>query len=453
MKFWFNKKAETAKPAAHDRAAERTPLPALPPQPMAIPGMMSNPPIIIMPDYKRIGREGSAKEIAGIMLHEKSEVQKELYTSIIQTAAGNDFATLHIYLDVACALLAKAEGNDARDRILISHFATPLLAVVDARRQVEALQTTVDKVLANLDDDTRKMALDRTLRFVANADSYPTTFIDALAAAGGDVHTDGERPLVNAVMSKRHGMAFHLIENHGADLEKARQRALISHASSNPADVFETFSFKLAARRCEPALIEKMASLGGGYDRKTEMLKAATAAFHDGDPAPLRAFMRGYLRFKRGEEFSRSINDGYMKLVVEPVIEILKKHPRPQEALQQVFAATEPRDREAALSLVLRQACAKLGHVGLCRDIIAAGADPQTMSNRPLVNALSAGHTDVALMLCREHGANVADALLDTQINSPSDTALMQKICVFMASQYQQAMPRAHSRPALKLDK
>jgi hypothetical protein len=244
-------------------------------------------------------------------------------------------------------------------------------------------------------------------------------------------------------------LATELVITYGADTETARAYALKQEKNADLLARLDTLRSALAADRLDPAEYLTLAgSDSQNYKTKFPLLQRALQEHEkSGNAGLLQSFFAGYLEFKRGQHSERKISEGYTHLLLQPLAAVLQKSAQPDETLMVMLAEAAPLDRQIALDLMLRHLCAeKHGNINLVHLLAKQGADATTMSHQPLVNALRAGHTDIALMLVREHGANPAEALFDTQVNTPSETTLIQRIYQCMAATY---VPPSQQAPRL----
>jgi len=173
------------------------------------------------------------------------------------------------------------------------------------------------------------------------------------------------------------------------------------------------------------------------WEEKKPILDMALKRFANGQPEQLQDFMALYMAFKRGTETSRTPDEGLRNLVMIPVVAVLVKAERPDDLLDLLTQKMAERDRQTFLDLLLLQVCAKNNFLALAKTLVEKGADVHVQAERALRAAVEAGHTDTALFLLNDKGADPQVALLDLQMNEPANTEKIIKMQNFIISALQ----------------
>lgn len=147
---------------------------------------------------------------------------------------------------------------------------------------------------------------------------------------------------------------------------------------------------------------------------KQPLLQGAIAAFEEGRPENLQAFLSGYLEFKRArgsvEELEKKgMDDGLTNLVGKPVVLMLEKQPDPARVLQQLTDGLSPYYRQLMLDIALRRCCSTNSWMVL-PAVIAAGADVNCHHGRPLYLAYAHDNQNILAVLL-QHGADPARSM------------------------------------------
>ena len=158
----------------------------------------------------------------------------------------------------------------------------------------------------------------------------------------------------------------------------------------------------------------------GGWSCKIELMKGCIDAFEQGRPANLRAFVMGYLEFKRAQGYvtkieTEGIDDGFVHLVCDPLMLLLEKQKDPQAVLATLTDEMSPYYKQVMLDLIIRR-CAMTNSWMVAPIVLAAGADANTGRGRSLCNSAHRGYTKLTQILL-EHGADIeqARALVDDE--------------------------------------
>lgn len=142
------------------------------------------------------------------------------------------------------------------------------------------------------------------------------------------------------------------------------------------------------------------------YNVKIPLLEGCMQAFGEGRPQPMRAFLKGYLEFKRHKGsltdiLSTKMDDGISNLVARPAMLLVEKSHTPKETLETLGAELSAFFRSALHDLVLRESVLH-GSWPAAEAALDLGADPNAAKGRPLINALSKGdHRLMELLFLR----------------------------------------------------
>ena len=307
--------------------------------------------------------------------------------------------------------------------------------IVDGR-----IQNSTD-LLALLNQMTplqRQEALDLTLRDICASNKTVLQHVDLLIKAGADVHSFDERPLMNALGFNSRPVARHLIINHAASIERAYETGVRIFSQAEERYAQKCIDMKLSFS-LEKGDVAECFEIAREWASKKSVLHMALQRFADGNPEQLQDFMRLYMELKRGHETSRTPDEGLRNLVMIPVFDLLVKAERPDHLLDLVTQKMVDRDRQAFLDLLLLQACEKTSSISLVKTLVGKGADPHAQAERALRAAVQAGHTDIALFLFNDKGADPQVALLDLQMNEAANTEKIMKMQNFIISALQLA--------------
>lgn len=380
-----------------------------------------------------VPNSGTAHDIARFTAasHTDKKAQAALGTALAQASVPRDATwKLLSYIDALMALDWPSE-EEARNTLLHSQIAGPAIKLLSQRS--EGIAQTLDEIIAPLPETMRQGLLDRMLRAAANGGH--TEVVRTLIAAGADATADGARALLNALIADKLECA-HILREHGADLARARETAAALKYDGDKTKKLGLQMVKLAAggSRADDFYYATIENTPNGYQDRYAARDRALALFNQGAHAPLQQFLRGYLQFKRDNERTRKADDGYNGNVVTPLLTLLQAADDPAVTLDQALDALPLRDRQTATHLLLRHVCTK-GMSPLIADaVIANGGEIGIFGNMPLSLAVRGGHSDLALHLVREHGANIGEAVMDAQINGMAAEGL-QKLYTFMATQ------------------
>ena len=380
-----------------------------------------------------VPNSGTAHDIARFTAasHTDKKAQAALGTALAQASVPRDATwKLLSYIDALMGLDWPSE-EEARNTLLHSQIAAPAIKLLSQRS--EGLAQTLDEIIAPLPETMRQGLLDRMLRAAANGGH--TDIVRTLIAAGADATADGCRALLNALITDKLDCA-HLLRAQGADLARMRETAVALKYDSDKTQKLGLQMVKLAASgsRADDFYYATIENTPNGFKDRFAARDRALALFNQDQPQALQQFLRGYLQFKRANERTRKADEGYDANVVAPLLTLLQSADDPAATLDRALDALPLRDRQTATQLLLRHICAK-GMSPLIADaVIANGGEIGIFGNMPLSLAIRNGHSDLALHLVREHGANIGEAVMDGQINGMAAEGL-QKLYTFMATQ------------------
>lgn len=382
---------------------------------------------------ENVATHGKASDIKRIItaLHGNTEVQKKIGLEIAKK--GQPWAVIS-FID---ALVDAGLPQDPSLRGNFFHTVIGGVVIALLGADIAKATAALDEVLARFGDDDRQTLLNRMLRNAANAGKLDVTKI--LIDAGADVTADGSRALLNALSMGKIDCAC-LLRRHGADTAVARQTAIDIKLSADKMKAMGLQLVKLAALSgiAEDFYHATVEDTPNGYTDRAEARDRALQLFDAGDPAPLQQFLRGYLSFKRESEHKRAADDGYRHNVVEPLSKLVRTADDPYATLALALEALPLRDRLTATQLLLRHLCAAGQRPLVIDAVINNGGDIGVFGNMPLSIAVRGGHSDLALHLVYEHGANIGEAVMDGQLNGLKAEDL-QKLYTFMALQNAQA--------------
>lgn len=471
LKNWFNRKkkaapAPVAAPATVPATTAPETLEPIKMNPVPIPGDMMTAGMVVVPDPDPYdaGKRGSEEDIrASYRKHFSNEEKfKLLKKGIIETAGDttmqktNGWVRLATYLECVEAGLAKAEDKENHLR---QHAAFVLNDIVRAKLGQDDLAAGIDPHLSprtrqnllqaqrllalsgkGLSEESRSKTLDLALR-AATASNFDTAHIDLLIKAGADIHTDNDRPLANAVVEDHHKLAEYLISKYKADAKAAQTRAEAVYSQKSPREKFVAFLSARALEKMTPASFKAAAQQGGSYESKKPLQAKAIEIYQNsGDASLLAGFMAGYMAFKREDQAEAVLKDGYLEIAVKPMQALLQQSTDPHKTISDITAAMPACDRLMLCNLLLRQLCSKGATPALVRAVIAGGADVHTLAERPLINAVDNGHTDLAFILVREYGARISDAVLELQTWTGDRQKLKDRLYGLMAQEYNRLM-------------
>ncbi len=156
----------------------------------------------------------------------------------------------------------------------------------------------------------------------------------------------------------------------------------------------------------------------GGWSSKADLMEGCVEAFEQDRPDNLRAFIMGYLEFKRAHGYvtkveTKGIDDGFVHLVCDPLMLLLEKKKDPAAVLATLTDDMSPYYKQLMLDLLIRR-CAMTNSWMVAPVVLAAGADVNAGRGRSLSNTARRGYVKMTQMLL-EHGADIqqARALVD----------------------------------------
>lgn len=393
---------------------------------------------------------GSESDIARITqaLKDDRKAQAALGHRLAETAAQrNSTWKFTAYTDT----LMKGDwpaDEGQRNGLIHSQIAMPAVKLLSLSKG--NVTQALDAVIATLHTNLQQPAMDRMLRASAHQGEYDA--VRALLAAGADATADGSRALLNAVFADKLDCA-RALRDHGADLAAMRETAQMLKYDNDKTQKLGLQMAKLAASgaRADDYYYACIENTPNGYKDRFAARDRAVALFKIGQPEALQQFLRGYLAFKRPSERSRKADEGYEGNIVTPLMALLQIADEPAQDLALALDALPMRDRQTATQLLLRHISTK-GMSPLIADaIIANGGEVGIFGNLPLSLAVRNGHSDLALHLVREHGANIGEAVMDGQLNGVAAEGL-QKLYTFMATQVApqlgQAAPIRFAKPS-----
>ena len=377
-----------------------------------------------------IGLKGTADDIraAGARLAQNGEKLIELANAALardERPAAGFFA----YLDAAEKAWRDINDSSKAESYGWTHLCVPFLAFIGKN---EYAADTIEQALDGRNKGLRLFLLNRALRSVANDGKLLAT--QRLVEAGADLAAYGHRALGNAASKEHAGVALYLWQQ-GSDFDAAIRSVGQLNDGAKLAGKARMTRLGLAAGTLEPRLVEQAAgaNTNNGWTDKKTLRDAVIAAFNSGNPLPLQVFLRGYMTFKREAERSRKHDEGYQGLAVHALREIIRPAPDAAVAVGCAIELLPARDRLQLMGLALRAFCADNASPLTIDAVIANGADIGEHGNMALASAVMKGNTDLALMLVREHGANIGEAVLDAQLNG-GNAETLKKLYTFMAA-------------------
>lgn len=333
------------------------------------------------------------------------------------------------YLDAAEKTWTAFDAKDKAESYGWTHLCVPFLSFIEKNGYAA---DAIEQALAGRNKGLRLFVLNRSLRSAAN-DGKPLA-VRRLVEGGADLAAYDHRALGNAASNNHADIALYLWQQ-GSDFDAAIRTMGTLNDGAKHAGKARMLRLSLAASSLDPRLVEQAAgaNTANGWSDKKPLREAVTAAFLAGNVLPLQVFLRGYMLFKRDNERSRKADEGYNGLAVQALRDIIKPAPDAAAAIACAVDLLPPRDRLNLMGLGLRAFCAENASPLTIDAVIANGADIGEHGNMALATAVAKGHTDLALLLVREHGANIGEAVLDAQLNGGTAETL-KKLYTFMAS-------------------
>lgn len=159
-----------------------------------------------------------------------------------------------------------------------------------------------------------------------------------------------------------------------------------------------------------PADVRKASQRDGDWETKHKLVQGCVAAFEDGRPDNLRAFVMGYLEFKRGNGNvdkieTGGLDGGFNNLICKPILHLLERQQDPTAVLATLTRDMSAYYKQLMLDIVLRHACSTNSWM-VAPVLIDAGADINTGRGRPLASAGREGHVKIARLLI-DAGADI----------------------------------------------
>ena len=179
----------------------------------------------------------------------------------------------------------------------------------------------------------------------------------------------------------------------------------------------------------------------GDWNTKEKLVQGCIAAFEDSRPENLRAFIMGYLEFKRkgggvDNIETGGLDGGFDNLVCKPVLHLLERQQNPAQVLVTLTNEMSPYYKQLMLDIVLRHACATNSWM-VVPVLVEAGADINTGRGRPLANAGREGHLKIVTALL----AAGADIELAREMTEDKNKAAFEKSITACATSVQPAKP------------
>lgn len=167
-----------------------------------------------------------------------------------------------------------------------------------------------------------------------------------------------------------------------------------------------------------PADVRKASQRDGDWDTKEKLVQGCVIAFEDGRPENLRAFLMGYLEFKRANGNvdkieAGGLDKGFDGLVCKPILHLLERQQDPAGVLATLTTDMSAYYKQLMLDIVLRHAAATNSWM-VVPVLIEAGADINTGRGRPLASAGREGHVKIARQLI-DAGASIELAREQTE--------------------------------------
>lgn len=171
--------------------------------------------------------------------------------------------------------------------------------------------------------------------------------------------------------------------------------------------------FGKAAGKGAQDKVRKKAMRNCPYTEKLEEVKTHMELFRRGRPESFRAFISGYMDFKRGDK-QYKLDDGYANLVILPVMSLIESAPEPTAALKEATGHLSPDYRQFIMDNALTLA-ANCNSRATAEALLAAGADPNAHGGQPLFAAVRQGHQSMIELLA-------AQKTLDWDLRLPEET-------------------------------
>lgn len=158
------------------------------------------------------------------------------------------------------------------------------------------------------------------------------------------------------------------------------------------------------------AKVRARAQLDTSWPPKASVVDGCLRAFDEGKPEHLKAFIGGYLEFKRSGGYieqmrTQGMDEGIKNLFTKPVVRLLEKAKDPLETVHMLLTDLNDFYRQTALDLLLREASSETNSWFAAGALLDAGADPNAGGGRPLASAFNKGDEKIITLLYR-YGAD-----------------------------------------------
>lgn len=164
--------------------------------------------------------------------------------------------------------------------------------------------------------------------------------------------------------------------------------------------------FKTNADLCKKAeKTYRRAQASGNYTSKISLMQSCVETFKAGKPDDLRAFLTGYLEFKRASGQFK-IDEGYKALVILPVLSLMEVSDAPADVLSSVTEEMSAPFRQFVCDAVLSVARGRSDEMVL-KALMSLGADSNAFTGRP-------PQIDVFAMAARDCNYDEKEGLLQT---------------------------------------